>query len=90
MKIMFLRESVMKGSSVIGAYHTMRVVPLMARVLPFHLIVPDASLEWTVHAEGEFPNSKITQRIKEVLEPSKDDMGSVLDFVYPVLGHPLM
>ena len=36
------------------------------------------------------PNSEITQRIKEAMEPSRDDAGAPLDFIYLVLGHPLM
>ena len=36
------------------------------------------------------PPSEVAQRIKEVMDPSKDDACIVLDFVYPVPGHPLM
>ena len=36
------------------------------------------------------PPSKVAQRIKEVMEPLKDNAGVVLDFVYPVSGHPPM
>ena len=36
------------------------------------------------------PNSEITQRIKEAMEPSRDDAGAPLDFIYPVPGHSLM
>ena len=36
------------------------------------------------------PNSEITQRIKEAMEPLWDDMGATLNFIYPVLGHPPM
>ena len=32
----------------------------------------------------------MAQRIKEAMEPLWDDAGAVLDFVYLVLGHPLM
>ena len=34
-----------------------------------------------------FP-SKVAQRIKEAMEPSKDNTSVVLDFVYPVLTKP--
>ena len=40
--------------------------------------------------EKAIPNSKIMQCIKEVMEPPRDDMGTILDFVYPVPGHPPM
>ena len=40
--------------------------------------------------EGMLPNSEIMQRIKEAMEPSRDDAGTPLNFVYPVLGHPPM
>ena len=43
-----------------------------------------------VLAKGVFPNSKIMQCIKEVMEPLRDDAGATLDFVYPVPRHPLM
>ena len=36
------------------------------------------------------PPSEVAQRIKEAMEPSKDNAGVVLDFVYPVRGHPPM
>ena len=36
------------------------------------------------------PPYKVLQRIKEVMEPSKDNAGVVLDFVYLVPGHPPM
>ena len=42
----------MKGSGIIGAYHTWRVVPLMRRALPLHTMVLRASLDGTMLAEG--------------------------------------
>ena len=35
----------MKGSGIIGAYHTWRLAPLMSHVLPLYLMVPGASNE---------------------------------------------
>ena len=47
-------------------------------------MAPEASLDGTALAEGTLPNSEIVQRIKEAMEPSWDNMGAPLDFVYPV------
>ena len=80
----------MKGSGIIGAYHARRVVPLMVRVLSLHQMVPGASLEGTVLVDKALPPSKVPQRIKEVMEPSKDTAGVILDFVFLVPGHPPM
>ena len=78
----------MKGSRIIGAYHTWRVALLMRRVLPLHMMAPGASLYGMVLAEGALSPSEVAHRIKEVMEPPRDDAGAVLDFVYLVLGHP--
>ena len=80
----------MKGSGIIGAYHTRRVAPLMSRALPLYLMVPAASLDGTALADGVLSPSEVAQRIKEAMEPSQDDAGTILDFVYPVPGHPPM
>ena len=80
----------MKGSGIIGAYHARRVAPLMAHVLPLYQMVSKASFEGTTLADDALPPSKVAQRIKEAMEPTKDSVGSILDFVYPVLGHPPM
>jgi hypothetical protein len=42
--IKILREGSVKGSGVIRAYHARRVVPLMARMLLMHRMVPVAPL----------------------------------------------
>ena len=83
-------ENGLKGSGVIGAYHARRVAPLMTRALPLYEIVPEASFDGTALAEGTLPNSRITQRIMEAMEPLWVDVGAALDFIYPVLGHPPM
>ena len=44
---------------------------------------PEASFDGTVLAEGALPNSEITQRIKEAMEPSRDNAGAPLNFVLP-------
>ena len=80
----------MKASGIIGAYHARRVVLLMTRALPLYAMVPEASFDGTVLAEGALPNSKIAQRIKEAMELSWDNVGAPLNFIYLVLGHPLM
>ena len=78
----------MKGLGIIGAYHARRVAPLMARALPLYQMVPEASFEGTVLVDEVLPYSEVAQRIKEAMEPLKDDASIVLDFVYPVPGHP--
>ena len=80
----------MKGLGIIGAYHTWRVAPLMKRALPLHMMVPGVSLEGMALAEGALSPSEVAQCIKEAMEPSRDDAGAILDFVYPVPGHPPM
>ena len=80
----------MKGSGIIGAYHARRVAPLMARVLPLYQMVPEASFEGTTLANDALPPSEVAQRIKEAMEPTKDSVGTILNFAYPVPGHPLM
>ena len=62
----------------------------MSRTLPLYLIVPRASSEGTVLADEALPPTEVAQRIKEAMEPSKDITGVVLDFIYPVPGHPPM
>jgi hypothetical protein len=63
-----LRKGGVKRSDIIGAYHVRRVAPLMARALPMHRMVPVTPLEGMVLAEGPLANSKITQRLKEVMD----------------------
>ena len=53
-------------------------------------MVPEVSFEGTVLVDEALPPSEVAQRIKEVMEPSKDSVGVVLDHVYPVPGHPPM
>ena len=88
--IHILKESGLKGSGVIRAYHARRVAPLTMHVLPLYVMVPKASFDRTVLTEGMLPNSEIAQHIKEVMEPLQDDAGAALDFIYLVLGHPPM
>ena len=59
-------------------------------VLHLHMMAPGASLDGTTHAEGALSPSEVAQHIKEAMEPPRDDAGAVLDFVYPVPGHPPM
>ena len=88
--IQTLKQRGVKGSGVIDAYHVRRVAPLMARALPLYQMVPEASFEGTVLVDEALPYSEVAQRIKEAMEPTKDSAGAVLDFVYPVPGHPPM
>jgi len=67
-----------------------RVTLLMARMLSLHQMVPGASFEGMVLIDEALPPSEVAQRIKEAMEPSKDNAGVVLDFVYQVPGHPPM
>ena len=88
--LQILKERGVKGSRIIGAYHMRRVAPLMARALPLYQMVPEASFEGTVLVDEALPYSEVAQRIKEAMEPTKDSIGTILDFVYPVPGHPPM
>ena len=54
-----LKERGMKGSGIIGAYDTRRVVPLMACALPLHLMAPRASLIGTALAEEALLPSEV-------------------------------
>ena len=62
----------------------------MARALPLHQMVPGASHEGLVLVDEALPPSEVAQRIKEAMEPSNDTTGVILDFVFPVPGHPPM
>jgi hypothetical protein len=53
-------------------------------------MTPGAPLERTVLTEGPLANSKIAQRIKEAMEPTRDSSGAILDFVYLMPRHPPM
>ena len=86
--IQILKERGLKGSGIIGAYHVSRVAPLMRHVLPLYMMAPGASLDGMALAEGTLCPFEVAQRIKEVMEPSWDDVGAPLDFVYLVSGHP--
>ena len=48
--IAFLKIHGLRGAGVIGAYHTRRVAPLMARALPLYGMTPGAQLDGTVLA----------------------------------------
>ena len=85
---MFLKDSDLRGVGVIEAYHARRVAPLMAHWLPLYQMAPEASFEGTVLVDEALPPSKVAQRIKEAMEPSKDTAGVVLDFVFLVPGNP--
>ena len=78
-----LKQRGMKGSGIIGAYHVRRVAPLMARALPMYQMVLEASFKGTVLVDKALPYSEVAQRMK-------DSDGAILDFVYPVPGHPPM
>ena len=62
----------------------------MSHALSLYLMAPGASLDGTTLADGALSPSEVVQRIKEVMEPSRDDASVALDFVYPVPRHPLM
>ena len=58
--------------------------------LPLYVMAPGASFDGTVLVEEALSPSKVTQRIKTAMEPSRDSVGAPLDFVYPMPGHPPM
>ena len=60
----------------------------MRHALPLHMMALGMALDRTALAEGALSPSKVAQRIKEAMEPPRDDAGAVLEFVYPVRGHP--
>ena len=62
----------------------------MVRALSLHRMVPGVSFKGTVLVDEALPPSEVAQRIKEVMEPSKDTASTALDHVYPVPGHPPM
>ena len=62
----------------------------MMGMLPLYAMAPEASLDETALADGVLSHSEVVQRIKEAMEPSRDDVGAPLDFVFLVLGHPPM
>ena len=88
--IHILKENGWKGSGIIRTYHARKVAPLMMRMLPLYTVAPEASFDRMELAEGVLPNSEIAQHIKEAMEPSWDDAGAPLDFIFPMLGHPPM
>ena len=53
-------------------------------------MVLGAPLEGMVLVDEALPPSEVAQRIKEAMEPSKDTAGVILDFLFPVSGHPPM
>ena len=53
--IRILKERGVKGSGIIGAYHTWRVAPLMSHALPLYLMAPEASLEGTTLVDEALP-----------------------------------
>ena len=85
-----MKDSGLKGSGIIGAYHVRRVASLMRHALPLYAMSPEASFDRTTLAVGALSHSEVTQRIKEAMEPLRDDVGAALDFIYPVPGHPPM
>ena len=62
----------------------------MRRALPLHTMAPRASLDGMALAEGALSPCEVVQRIKEAMEPSRDDDDALLEFVYLVPGHPPM
>lgn len=39
-------------------------------------------------SEEVLPNSEIARRIKEAMEPQRDQVGNIVEYVYPVPGRP--
>ena len=61
--IRILKERGLKGSGIIGAYHTRRVALMMRRALPLYGMVPEALFVGMALVEGALSPSKVTQRI---------------------------
>ena len=62
----------------------------MRRAFPLHMMALGVALDGTALAEGALSPFEVVQCIEEAMEPSWDNAGAVLDFVYLVPGHPLM
>ena len=58
----------------------------MTRVLLLYAMASETSFHGMALTEGALPNSEIVQRIKEAMEPSWDDAGAPLDFIYQCRG----
>jgi hypothetical protein len=80
--IAYVKGHSLCGASVIRAYHSRQVAPLMARVLPLYGMAPGVRLEGMALAQGLLHDSEIKQRIREALDEP--------DTVFPVEGHPAM
>ena len=76
--IQILKERGMKGSGIIGAYHTWRVAPLMSRVLPLYLMAPRASLEGTALVDEALPPPKWRSASRRRWNPRRTLVASFL------------
>ena len=56
--LQILKDRGVKGSGIIGANHTRRVVPLMSHVLPLYLMAPGASPKGTALTDEALPPPK--------------------------------
>ena len=57
--LQILKDKGVKGSGIIGAYHTRRVAPLMSCALSLYLMAPEASLNGTALADGALSPSEV-------------------------------
>ena len=57
--LQILKDRGVKGSGIIGTYHTKRVAPLMSRVLPLYLMAPGASPEGTTLTDKVLPPTEV-------------------------------
>ena len=48
---------------------------MMMRALLMYTMALEASFDGIVFVEGALPHSEVAQRIKEAMEPSRDDVG---------------
>lgn len=62
----------------------------MARTLPLHRMVPSAPLEGSALTEAPVTPSEISQCIREAMGSQGGSMGASPDYVFLVLGCPLM
>ncbi|KAG2612080.1 hypothetical protein PVAP13_4KG244210 [Panicum virgatum] len=66
--VLRLRAAGLTGSGVVGAYHTRRVVPVMARPFALFEMVPCIELVGCVVLREPIRNSEVCQRLREALE----------------------
>ena len=70
------------GIRVVGAYHSRRVAPIMARTLPLYQMGLGVDLCGSMMSPEVIHQTEIAHRVCEAFDPMHPD--------YLVLGHPMM